>query len=218
MAPATPEPVAVAVLARAPVAGSAKTRLIPALGTDGAAALQQRLIERTVATACAAAVGPVTVWTTPAAPHPYFTDLTARHQIALAAQPDGDLGARMLAACGAAGGPALVIGTDCPVLTPEHLREAAQVLREGTHVVVIPAEDGGYVLIGSRRPQPGLFAGMTWSTDAVMAETRRRLTRDGLTWRELAPLWDVDRPEDVARLRAAGLRQLTEDLIRDPRD
>jgi len=217
MAPATPEPVALAVLARAPVAGSVKTRLIPALGADGAAALQERLIERTVATACAAAIGPVTVWMTPATPHPCFTALAARHPIALAAQPDGDLGARMLAACAAAGGPAIVIGTDCPALTAAHLREAADVLRAGTDAVVIPAEDGGYVLIGSRRPQPGLFAGMTWSSDTVMAETRRRLAHYGLTWRELPPLWDVDRPEDIARLRAAGLGHLTDGLIRDPR-
>ena len=218
MAPATPEPVALAVLARAPVAGSVKTRLIPALGADGAAALQQRLIERTVASACAAAIGPVTVWTTPAAPHPCFTALAARHPIALAAQPDGDLGARMLAAGAAAGGPALVIGTDCPALMPEHLREAAQVLRAGSDVVVIPAEDGGYVLIGSRRPQPGLFADMTWGTDTVMAETRRRLARDGLTWQEPALLWDVDRPEDIARLRAAGLTYLLDRVIRIPFD
>jgi uncharacterized protein len=217
MTPATPEPVAVAVLARAPVAGQAKTRLIPALGADGAAALQERLIERTIQTACAAAIGPVTMWTTPA-PHPCFAALTSRHRVALALQPEGDLGVRMLAACAAANGPAIVIGTDCPVLTPAHLRQAAGVLREGTDVVVIPAEDGGYVLIGSRRPQPGLFAAMTWSTDTVMAETRRRLAQEGLTWREPAQLWDVDRPEDIARLRDAGLGQLTDGLIPDPRD
>jgi uncharacterized protein len=210
MASATPEPVALAILAKAPVAGSVKTRLTPALGADGAAALHARLIARTVETACAAAIGPVTVWTTPAAPQACFTALASRHPIALAAQPDGDLAARMLAACEAAAGPAIVIGTDCPVLTPSHLREAADVLREGSNVVVIPAEDGGYVLIGSRRPQPGLFAGMTWGTETVMAETRRRLARECLTWRELGALWDVDRPEDLARLRAAGLGQLME--------
>jgi rSAM/selenodomain-associated transferase 1 len=211
MASATPEPVALAILAKAPVAGSVKTRLIPALGAEGAAALHARLIERTVATAGAAAIGPVTLWVTPAAPHAFFTALASftalalRFQFALAAQPDGDLGARMLAACEAAAGPVIVIGTDCPALTPSHLREAADVLRAGTDVVVIPAEDGGYVLIGSRRPQPRLFDEMTWSTDQVMAQTRQRLARGGLTWRELAPLWDIDRPEDLARLRGAGL-------------
>src|SRR6202030_1883491 len=137
------EPVALAVLARAPVAGSVKTRLIPALGADGAAALQERLIERTDATALAAAIGPGTVCMTPATRHPCFTALASRHPIALAAQPDGDLGARLLAACAPAGGPALIIGTDCPTLTAAHLREAADVLRAGTDAVVIPAADGG---------------------------------------------------------------------------
>jgi len=217
MASETPEPIALAVLAKAPVAGAVKTRLIPALGADGAAALQQRLVARTVATACAAATGPVTVWTTPAAPHACFTALAARFPIALAVQPDGDLGARMLAPCRAAQGPVIVIGTDCPALTPAHLREAAEVLRVGSEAVVIPAEDGGYVLIGTRRPQPQLFADMTWSTDTVMAETRRRLAGEGLTWRELAPLWDVDRPEDLARLRAAGLAHLLDGPTSSPR-
>ena len=89
MASATPEPVALAILAKAPTAGSVKTRLIPALGADGAAALHARLIERTVATACAAAIGPVTLWMTPT-PHPCFTALASRFRISLAAQPDGD--------------------------------------------------------------------------------------------------------------------------------
>jgi uncharacterized protein len=215
MAPVTSEPVAVAVLARAPVAAQTKTRLIPALGADGAAALQERLIEQAIETACAAAVGPLTLWVT-AAPHPCFTALASRHRIALAVQPEGDLGVRMLAACQSAGGSAIVIGTDCPVLTPKHLREAAQVLREGTDVVVIPAEDGGYVLIGSRTPRPGLFADMPWSSDTVMAETRRRLTREGLAWREPVMLWDVDRPEDLVRLRAAGLGHLLDGVKPSP--
>jgi uncharacterized protein len=208
MASATPEPVALAILAKAPVAGAVKTRLIPALGAEGAATLQARLIERTVETAGEASIGPVTLWVTPAPPHPYFTALASRFPIGLAVQPDGDLGARMLAACQAASGPVLVIGTDCPALTPAHLREAADALRAGNDAIVIPAEDGGYVLIGTRQPQPQLFAAITWGIETVMAETRQRVARQGLTSRELPPLWDVDRPEDLARLRAAGFEPL----------
>jgi rSAM/selenodomain-associated transferase 1 len=194
-----PEPVGIAVLAKAPLPGFAKTRLIATLGAEGAAALQARLIVRTVETACRAATGPVTLWVAPDAAHPVFGALAARLPIDLEIQPDGDLGARMLAAFTAAKDPTLVIGADCPALTAAHLREAAETLREGIDAVVIPAEDGGYVLIGSRRPQPALFADMTWSTADVMAETRARLARLGLTSRELAPLWDLDRPEDLAR-------------------
>jgi uncharacterized protein len=202
------EQVAVAVLAKAPVAGFAKTRLIPTLGAEGAAHLQERLIERAVATACAAAIGPVTLWAAPDEHHPALHAIVARFDVALARQCDGDLGARMLGALTAANGPALVIGTDCPVLTAAHLREAADTLRRGTDVVVLPADDGGYVLIGMSVPQPTLFADMRWSTPEVMAETRRRLAARDLTWREPATLWDLDVPDDLARLRASGLAEL----------
>jgi rSAM/selenodomain-associated transferase 1 len=196
---ATLEPVGVAILAKAPVPGLAKTRLIPALGADGAAALQEKLILRTVEIACAAATGPVTLWTTPDPTHAVFRQAAARFALGVARQPDGDLGARMHAAF-VAQSPALVIGTDCPVLTSGHLTEAAAALRQSLDAVVIPAEDGGYVLIGLSQPQAGLFDGMTWSTDTVMAETRTRIAALGLTSREFSPLWDVDRPEDLERM------------------
>jgi rSAM/selenodomain-associated transferase 1 len=202
------EPVAVAVMAKAPVAGLAKTRLVPMLGPAGAAQLQARLIERAVETASAAGVGPVTLWATPDENHAVFSALHARLGIALARQGDGDLGARMLAAMAAARRATLVIGTDCPALTDKHLRAAADVLRGGTDAVVFPAEDGGYVLIGARRPLPALFSDMRWGSAAVMAETRRRLASSGLAWQEPVTLWDVDVPEDLMRLRRAGLARL----------
>ena len=101
---AAAEPVSIAVLAKAPVAGFAKTRLIPALGAGRAANLQARLTDRTVETACAAATGPVTVWATPDETHATFQMLHTHRKVALARQPDGDLGARILAALKASGG------------------------------------------------------------------------------------------------------------------
>ena len=202
------EPVAVAVLAKAPLPGFAKTRLIPALGAAGAALLQARLVERAVATACAAVIGPVTLWATPDESHPLFQAIGAHLGVALARQSDGDLGTRMLAAIAAANAPALVIGTDCPALTSEHLRAAADVLRGGGDAVVIPTEDGGYALIGMRAPARALFSDMHWSAPSVMDETRRRLRALGLTWQEPVTLWDVDLPEDLERLREIGLQHL----------
>ncbi|HSV24194.1 MAG TPA: TIGR04282 family arsenosugar biosynthesis glycosyltransferase [Xanthobacteraceae bacterium] len=203
-----PNPVAIAILAKAPRPGLAKTRLAPVLGADGAASLQAQLIERIVATAQAATVGPVTLWATPDHDHPIFQTLAALLGVALAVQPDGDLGIRMAAAIVAATGPAIVVGTDCPGLTPEHLRAAARALIDGVDVVIVPVEDGGYGLIGMRRLQPALFDGINWSTSSVMAETRRRLTGLGLSWREPARLWDVDVPADLERLAGAGLAGL----------
>ena len=202
------ERVAVAVLAKAPLPGFAKTRLIPALGAGGAALLQARLVERAVATACAAVIGPVTLWATPDESHPLFQAIGAHLGVTLARQGDGDLGTRMLAAVAAANTPALVIGTDCPALTSDHLRAAADVLRGGGDAVVIPTEDGGYALIGMRAPVHALFLDMHWSAPSVMAETRRRLRALGLTWQEPVTLWDVDLPGDLERLRAIGLHHL----------
>ncbi len=105
----------IAILAKAPVPGFAKTRLIPAIGAHGAAVLQERLTEQTMQTAQAAGVGPVTLWCAPDPSHPAFMDLARRFSISLKRQPEGDLGARMLAAFGY--GPTLVIGSDCPALT-----------------------------------------------------------------------------------------------------
>jgi uncharacterized protein len=200
--------VAVAVLAKAPLPGFAKTRLVPVLGADGAAVLQARLIARAAATACAAGIGPVTLWVTPDERHPALQEIAARLAVTLARQRDGDLGERMLAAIEAARAPVLLIGTDCPVLSPDHLRKAADILRGGTDAVVIPAEDGGYALIGLRAAEPALFSDMRWSTPGVMAETRRRLKRLGLRWQEPVTLWDVDLPADLERLRRIGLHEL----------
>lgn len=192
----------IAILARAPEPGRSKTRLIPRLGADGAAALQQRLTARAIDTAVAAALGRVVLWGTPDHRHPGFAIHARDRKLELRSQPEGDLGARMLAAIAAtpAAGGVLVIGTDCPALGPDHLREAAAALAHGNDAVVIPAEDGGYVLIGLRRPEPAVFADIDWGSAWVMAQTRERLRGRGLRWRELPPLWDVDRPDDVDRV------------------
>ena len=95
----------------------------------------------------------------------------------------------------------LVIGTDCPALTPALLRLAANTLA-GHDAVVVPAEDGGYVLIGMRQAAPRIFDAVDWSTGHVMAQTRARLAEMDWRWQEFAPLWDVDRGEDLERLNA----------------
>ena len=203
------EPVGIAVFARAPVPGACKTRLIPVLGADRAAELHHRMLERTIACALAADVGPVSLWCVPDTTHPAFAALTQAGRVELRLQTGSDLGARMLAGFVAqpAGVPLLLIGTDCPALTPDHLRACAACLRDGDDAVFLPTEDGGYFLVGLRAPQAALFDAMPWSTDRVMPETRRRLAYAGLRWREPATLWDIDTPDDLARLRASGLME-----------
>lgn len=198
-----PEPrdVQIAVLAKAPIPGLAKTRLIPELGVRGAARLQRQLTLRTLRTAVAARLGPVTLWCTPDAGHRFFRALIKMADVDCFDQPDGDLGHRMHTAfvhhCPRA--PLLLIGTDCPALQPSHLRDAARSLCEGFDAVFQPAEDGGYVLVGLSRPQPLLFSGIQWSTADVMTQTRSRV--GPLRVKELETLWDVDVPADLPRLR-----------------
>lgn len=190
-----------AILAKAPVPGFAKRRLIPHLGAAGAAALQAWLLRRTVVTAVAAGVGPVTLWCAPDVDHPEFAACCSRWRIILRRQAPGDLGERMHAAVADSPGSAgvLVVGTDCPVLTPGLLRRAAGSL-DRDDATVIPAEDGGYVLIGMRRPSRRVFADIDWGSGRVMLQTRERLCEVGWRWSEFAPLWDVDREEDYRRL------------------
>lgn len=195
------ENLAIAILARAPIPGAAKTRLIPALGTEGAAGLHAWMLRRTVATARAAGLGPVHLFCAGDIEHEAFIACAEGDAVARHAQAEGDLGERMLRAAETAATSAgvIIIGTDCPALTPVHLREVARELAH-RQAVVISAEDGGYVLIAMQRPAPELFADICWGEADVMARTRQRLTGLGWHWTEPVTLWDVDRVEDVERL------------------
>ena len=180
-----------ALFARFPEPGRAKTRLIPALGAAGAAGLHRRLAERALAAVRRSAL-PFEVRTTGAS--------LARFQdwlgpdVALAEQGDGDLGERM----GRVPPPAILVGADIPDLHPAHLTAAAAALR--SHPAVIgPAEDGGYYLLGLARPMPFLFAAMPWGGAEVLALTLRRMAGHGVTPAVLDTLADLDRPEDLAR-------------------
>jgi len=194
----------IAIFAKAPVPGYAKTRLIPALGADGAAALHATMIRRTVETACAAELTRVTLWCAPDPSHAVFREMAHKHGVALRRQFPGSLGARMLAAfrCQPARRPLLLIGTDGPALRPDHLRACALSLHHGDDASFLPTEDGGYLLVGLRRAVPQLFVDIAWSTPSVMPQTRRRLRRAGLRWTEPDTLWDVDTPHDLKRLSA----------------
>lgn len=203
-----PEPAAAAfaILAKAPVAGLAKTRLLPVLGAAAAARAQRRFTLNTLQVTSQTALGPVTLWCAPNADHRFFRAVQRTTGMVCINQPQGDIGARMRHAfeqhfAHHAKGPLVLVGTDCPGLAPGHLQQAAQAL-EQHDVVLIPAEDGGYVLIGMRVLVPQVFEGIAWSTPHVMAQTRDQLRRAGVSWLELPTLWDVDEPADWQRLQA----------------
>lgn len=192
-------PVTLHLLAKAPLAGVAKTRLIPLLGPQGAADAHAELVCRSVNHACQALpADSVTLWTALEHEHPLFTQLRADYGIGLKPQPEGDLGARMRHALRDVPGPAMVMGSDCPRITPALIRLCATQLAHH-NVVILPAEDGGYGLIGTQDDYPTLFSDMPWGNEHIFAETRARLTACELTASYPKTIWDVDRPEDWQR-------------------
>jgi hypothetical protein len=193
-------------MAKAPIAGRTKTRLEPLLGASGCARLQTALIRRAAAlddgTGCLAH--------TPTDAADLIRPLVGP-RIRLFPQTVGNLGERMAgavrtaaSAAPAGNAPVIVIGTDCPVLDRTHLDRAAASLAEGHDVVLGPAHDGGYYLIGVARPDPRVFALPTedWGGPRVAALTAEAVAEAGLSLGYLAPEHDLDTPSDVARLIA----------------
>jgi rSAM/selenodomain-associated transferase 1 len=201
--------VALIIFAKAPVAGFAKTRLIPALGPIGAAALAHKLLDHAVTQAFAAGFDQVYLCVTPDVAHSAFQRLAVQSQgqLLLSLQGQGDLGQRMDRALTRAlqcHNRVILMGTDAPELDSGVLQAAKQALNDH-EAVFVPALDGGYALVGLTRAQPELFANMPWSTPQVMSESRVRAGRAGLRWKELAPLADIDEPVDLVHLPAGWL-------------
>ena len=205
----------IVVIAKAPQPGRVKTRLIPALGAGGAAALAARMLACTLVAAFEAAgaadtadpaLGVVELCASPAPGDPAWQGVVVPAGLRWSAQGEGDLGARMAGAARrvlAGGERVLLIGTDCPALDAACLRTAAEALDE-VEAVIVPSFDGGYVLLGLRRFDPSLFEGIAWSTSTVAAATRVRL--DALAWsyQVLPALQDIDVPADLVHLPSAG--------------
>jgi hypothetical protein len=196
-----PTDCALVLFAKAPIPGTVKTRLIPPLTAEQAARLHAALVDdtlRRVATldmvrylACA-----------PGVREPFLRDCANRYGARLIAQGTGDLGRRMQRVATtllARHGKVLFVGTDSPTLPLKFVLQAAQRL-DAVDLVFGPSEDGGYYLLGQRRLYREIFKGVTWGGAAVLADTLAKLDPSSV---ELSPLWyDVDRPGDLARLRA----------------
>ena len=203
------------VFARAPVAGECKTRLIPALGAEGAAELHRNLVLRTLQMAgqwrTSTAEASVELWCAPDRYHPFFGECAGNFDLTLRDQPRGDLGARMWLAMLEAvrgGGLPVLIGTDCPWLAPLDVSGLHRAL-DDHDCAFVPALDGGYVAVGLARAVPELFAGVKWGSGRVMAQTRERARRFGASLVEIGCLPDVDLRQDLERLRGdANLRSL----------
>lgn len=194
------------IFCKAPVAGHVKTRLLPALNAEQAAALHQRLARFSIERALQQRLCAVQLWCAPHTRHAFFRQCAQQYPLTLHRQTGGDLGERMHNAFTAAlqnYRHAILTGCDCPSLQIEDIKRAVYSLQNGHDVVIAPAEDGGYVLIGLSAPRSTLFEQMPWGSDNVMELTRRKLILQSLVFDELARQWDVDKPHDLARLSAS---------------
>lgn len=187
------------VFTKAPVAGEVKTRLIPALGTEGAAALQRQLLHQTLQMTTSSGLS-TELWCSPAKNHPAFDEYRHRYDLGWKNQHGSDLGERMSQAfsetlCSVDA--AVLIGSDCPELQKNYLHSAFEKLTQGDDVVLGPAQDGGYVLIGLKQPLQALFKNILWGSDQVLSDTREKIRELKLSWSELPTMHDLDRPSDL---------------------
>ncbi|MDP3347687.1 MAG: TIGR04282 family arsenosugar biosynthesis glycosyltransferase, partial [Hydrogenophaga sp.] len=188
------------VFAKAPVAGLAKTRLIPALGATGAAHLAALMLKHAVEQALASEVGTVEVCVTPAPEDRLWSGLLPQHAaLRVSGQGHGDLGERMARAAQRAldaGHAVVLMGTDCPDLSAERIREAVASLLI-SDAALVPAFDGGYVLMALNRFDASLFQDIAWSTSSVAQVTRSRMGQLGWSATTLSTLHDIDEPDDL---------------------
>jgi len=190
------------IFARAPVPGQVKSRLAAGIGKQAAAECYRVLLVNTVELAASSDIVPHRLEVDADTGHQVFRSLTVQFNISVTQQCDGDLGRKMAHSLGKAleySEFALIIGSDCPAITADYIQAACLAMYDGHDVVIGPAEDGGYVLIGSRVNQPAMFANIPWGSGQVLARTRERLHALGLSCKELDMLWDIDRPGDYER-------------------
>ena len=188
------------ILSKAPVAGQVKTRLQADIGPEACATLQERMIKKTLSTALASSASRVLLYTWPDTHHPLFQTLGKQYDISMCLQSGDTLGDRMSHAFAKAlenPGPVLLIGTDCPALTPTILDQCFAALEQGTDCVLVPAIDGGYVLIGMNRHHAEIFEDIAWGTERVLEQTLERLKLAGLSYKCLPALNDIDTLSDL---------------------
>ncbi|AOW99043.1 hypothetical protein BJP34_05915 [Moorena producens PAL-8-15-08-1] len=202
------------IFSRYPEPGKTKTRMIPALGADGAATLQRRMTEHTVAQVKELITGrPVSVEIHFAGGNQQLMQNWLGSNLVYKPQSDGDLGKRITSAFELSFAESItkvvIIGIDCPDLNSSVMNQAFEAL-DNHDLVLGPAKDGGYYLVGLGRLIPELFVGVSWGTSEVLQQTVDIAKSLNLTMAMLSELTDVDRPEDlwvVSNLMGVGSRE-----------
>ncbi len=186
------------IFCKAPIPGTVKTRLLSVLSEEQASELHIKLATETINQAIKSQLCPVEIWCFPDTHHPFFQ----MFNIDLKKQQGNNLGERMYHALQTTleqSSSAILIGTDSPSMTMNDLEQALTKLEEGCDVVIAPAEDGGYTLIGMKKVCRSIFKNIDWGTSKVFDQTISEINKLDLRLNELTMQWDVDRPEDLQR-------------------
>ena len=192
------------VFAKAPVPGKVKTRLIPALGEDGACHFYTEMLSQIVERFALSKLCPIHLLCHPDTEHNFIKEISSKLDLQLFPQQGRDLGERMFHASTKAlmtYSNVILIGADCPDYSIDYIEKSIDLL-EDNDVVIGPAFDGGYVLIGMKRPYKYLFNDIEWSTGTVLQTTMIRIKENNLSCALLPPLNDIDRPEDLSFMKA----------------
>ncbi len=201
-----------AIFSKAPQHGRVKTRMQPALTPARCVTLHRQLLMQTLWQCRRTTGASVSLWTPPRSPSRLLRRAARRLAIRQCDQSGSDLGQRMRTAISSelrrSRQPVLLIGADCPFFTPDHFRRAHDALRRAPFVFA-PASDGGFVLVGARKPLPSrCFEGIEWGGADVLERTLRNMKRAGAAYQLLPALDDIDRPEDLHLLDSVALHRV----------
>jgi rSAM/selenodomain-associated transferase 1 len=186
------------VFAKAPVEAQCKTRLIPLLGKSGATEFYKDLLQHCLLTVSQLEHTDIALYVTPDTQHPLLQKLAANYRTTLQLQQGKDLGERMQHAMQTELQQyqrVVLIGSDCPAITTDYLEQAFAALQH-SELVIGPATDGGYVLIGAQRISPAIFANTRWGSDQVLTQCLHNIRHAGFSHQSLPAQQDIDTPGD----------------------
>ena len=198
------------IFARAPIAGHAKSRMIPLLGAEGAAQLHREItlwlldkLSRSVESDSEDEKYEMELWAASDMEHPFFSECVDRFGITLKLQQGSDLGERQFLAMESAlteNDHVVIVGSDVVSLIKSDIQYAFKALEQGYKLVIAPAEDGGYGLIGCSKIEREIFDDILWGGEQVYKGMINNLNQRDYNWKQLPVVWDLDRPDDLSRL------------------
>jgi rSAM/selenodomain-associated transferase 1 len=193
------------IFAKEPVLGKVKTRLARGIGETAALQFHENMLRHTIAMVCEYRLAIVELHVSGNPNHPVFQSLSHEFDVSVHEQHGEDLGEKMFFALEQSLGNSnysVLIGTDCPVMGVDYLSNALTALLRGQDAVIGPAEDGGYVLIGTRNIKKVWFSDVSWGSRKVLQQSLSKMQASGAKIEKLQTLWDVDKIEDLQRWQA----------------